>query len=123
MAARPAAMPSVRIRVMVMVTSLVGWDASTVGRPRSTFLDLRQGFLDLLVMRSRLTESVEAEDKVSQTIVRDQDFNPMPEPGAGGIANRLNWLRAGVMGANDGIVSTAAKIGRASCRERVCKYV
>src|SRR3546814_8043521 len=61
-------------------------------------------------MRSRLTDSVEAEDKVSQTIVRDQDFNPMPEPGAGGIANRLNWLRAGVMGANDGIVSTAAMV-------------
>ncbi len=25
----------------------------------------------------------------------------------GGLANRLNWLRAGVLGANDGIVSTA----------------
>ena len=25
----------------------------------------------------------------------------------GGIHNRLNWLRAGVLGANDGIVSTA----------------
>lgn len=30
------------------------------------------------------------------------------EPHAGGIAQRLNWLRAGVLGANDGIVSTAA---------------
>ncbi|MFW0786235.1 VIT family protein [Gordonia sp. CPCC 206044] len=30
------------------------------------------------------------------------------EPHAGnGLANRLNWLRAGVLGANDGIVSTA----------------
>ncbi len=29
------------------------------------------------------------------------------EPHEGGIANRLNWLRAGVLGANDGIVSTA----------------
>lgn len=29
------------------------------------------------------------------------------EPHAGGIGNRLNWLRAGVLGANDGIVSTA----------------
>ncbi len=29
------------------------------------------------------------------------------EPHAGNIAGRLNWLRAGVLGANDGIVSTA----------------
>jgi VIT1/CCC1 family predicted Fe2+/Mn2+ transporter len=30
------------------------------------------------------------------------------EPFAGSISGRLNWLRAGVLGANDGIVSTAA---------------
>lgn len=30
------------------------------------------------------------------------------EPHAGRIAGRLNWLRAGVLGANDGIVSVAA---------------
>ncbi|MBA3530023.1 MAG: VIT1/CCC1 transporter family protein [Propionibacteriaceae bacterium] len=30
------------------------------------------------------------------------------EPHGGGLANRLNWLRAGVLGANDGIVSVAA---------------
>jgi VIT1/CCC1 family predicted Fe2+/Mn2+ transporter len=29
------------------------------------------------------------------------------EPHQGGVNNRLNWLRAGVLGANDGIVSTA----------------
>ena len=29
------------------------------------------------------------------------------EPHAEGLGNRLNWLRAGVLGANDGIVSTA----------------
>ena len=29
------------------------------------------------------------------------------EPHEGSIASRLNWLRAGVLGANDGIVSTA----------------
>ncbi|AZG46841.1 VIT1/CCC1 transporter family protein [Gordonia insulae] len=29
------------------------------------------------------------------------------EPHRGSLANRLNWLRAGVLGANDGIVSTA----------------
>jgi VIT1/CCC1 family predicted Fe2+/Mn2+ transporter len=32
------------------------------------------------------------------------------EPHAGGISNRLNWLRAGVLGANDGIVSTAGLV-------------
>jgi VIT1/CCC1 family predicted Fe2+/Mn2+ transporter len=30
------------------------------------------------------------------------------EPHEAGLASRLNWLRAGVLGANDGIVSTAA---------------
>ena len=30
------------------------------------------------------------------------------EPHSGGLANKLNWLRAGVLGANDGIVSVAA---------------
>ena len=29
------------------------------------------------------------------------------EPHIGGLATRLNWLRAGMLGANDGIVSTA----------------
>src|ERR1700751_6008086 len=29
------------------------------------------------------------------------------EPHAGGLAGRLNWLRAGVLGGNDGIVSVA----------------
>ncbi|WP_438353909.1 VIT1/CCC1 transporter family protein [Microbacterium sp. CJ88] len=32
------------------------------------------------------------------------------EPHSGGIAQRLNWLRAGVLGANDGIVSVAAVV-------------
>ncbi|EPD86555.1 hypothetical protein HMPREF1529_00607 [Microbacterium sp. oral taxon 186 str. F0373] len=32
------------------------------------------------------------------------------EPHRGGVAQRLNWLRAGVLGANDGIVSTAAVV-------------
>ena len=34
-------------------------------------------------------------------------FHPQ-EPHGAGIAGRLNWLRAGVLGANDGIVSVAA---------------
>ncbi|WP_104168664.1 VIT family protein [Arthrobacter sp. SX1312] len=32
------------------------------------------------------------------------------EPHDGGVAGRLNWLRAAVLGANDGIVSTAATV-------------
>jgi len=32
------------------------------------------------------------------------------EPHRGGLAARLNWLRAGVLGANDGIVSTAGLV-------------
>jgi len=33
---------------------------------------------------------------------------PHDEPHGAGVASRLNWLRAGVLGANDGIVSVAA---------------
>ena len=32
------------------------------------------------------------------------------EPHRAGLAQRLNWLRAGVLGANDGIVSVAAVV-------------
>ena len=32
------------------------------------------------------------------------------EPHTAGIAGRLNWLRAGVLGANDGIISTAGLV-------------
>lgn len=32
------------------------------------------------------------------------------EPHRGGLAQRLNWLRAGVLGANDGIISVAAVV-------------
>ena len=32
------------------------------------------------------------------------------EPHSGAIGQRLNWLRAGVLGANDGIVSTAGLV-------------
>lgn len=35
-------------------------------------------------------------------------FSVHDEPHVPGLASRLNWLRAGVLGANDGIVSTAA---------------
>jgi vacuolar iron transporter family protein len=36
--------------------------------------------------------------------------HPAVEPHAHNVAGRLNWLRAGVLGANDGIVSTAGLV-------------
>lgn len=36
--------------------------------------------------------------------------SPVSDAQGGDIATRLNWLRAGVMGANDGIVSTAGMV-------------
>jgi VIT1/CCC1 family predicted Fe2+/Mn2+ transporter len=42
--------------------------------------------------------------------INASELEPGPhqdEPHEGGLNNRLNWLRAGVLGANDGIVSTA----------------
>lgn len=42
------------------------------------------------------------------------------EPHTGGISGRLNWLRAGVLGANDGIVSVAAiVVGVASASNQI----
>lgn len=38
----------------------------------------------------------------------DDSSQHLDEPHRAGLAQRLNWLRAGVLGANDGIVSTAA---------------
>ena len=38
----------------------------------------------------------------------DSPLGAHDEPHGEGVANRLNWLRAGVLGANDGIVSVAA---------------
>jgi hypothetical protein len=37
------------------------------------------------------------------------------EQNHGGLAGRLNWLRAGVLGANDGIVSTAGLVVGVAC--------
>lgn len=45
-----------------------------------------------------------------QGVVRDADQPHPHESHAGGLASRLNWLRAGVLGANDGIVSTAGLV-------------
>jgi VIT1/CCC1 family predicted Fe2+/Mn2+ transporter len=40
----------------------------------------------------------------------DSDATHSAEPHAGGVGQRLNWLRAGVLGANDGIVSVASLV-------------
>ena len=39
--------------------------------------------------------------------VKGGDATHSAEPHSAGLSNRLNWLRAGVLGANDGIVSVA----------------
>ena len=50
-------------------------------------------------------------------------FHP-DEPHRGGINGRLNWLRAGVLGANDGIVSVAAiVVGVAGATNEVAPVV
>jgi VIT1/CCC1 family predicted Fe2+/Mn2+ transporter len=47
----------------------------------------------------------------SETGALDVPVGPhADEPHEGGVNNRLNWLRAGVLGANDGIVSTAGLV-------------
>ncbi|HRI97632.1 MAG TPA: VIT family protein [Nocardioides sp.] len=49
-----------------------------------------------------------APDDVDEIDVSQLQAGPHEhEPHEGGLNNRLNWLRAGVLGANDGIVSTA----------------
>ncbi|MCL2515603.1 MAG: VIT family protein [Microbacteriaceae bacterium] len=43
-------------------------------------------------------------------MTNDALANQPDEPHRGGLAQRLNWLRAGVLGANDGIISVAAVV-------------
>lgn len=40
----------------------------------------------------------------------DSDATHPAEPHGGGVSQKLNWLRAGVLGANDGIVSVASLV-------------
>lgn len=42
------------------------------------------------------------------TFIPDSPTGHQNEPHGAGLAHKLNWLRAGVLGANDGIVSVAA---------------
>ncbi len=44
---------------------------------------------------------------MSETTADSQDVSHQDEPHSDGLNARLNWLRAGVLGANDGIVSVA----------------
>ena len=44
---------------------------------------------------------------MTKEAVTNVDVNDHSEPHGDNISGRLNWLRAGVLGANDGIVSTA----------------
>jgi VIT1/CCC1 family predicted Fe2+/Mn2+ transporter len=47
----------------------------------------------------------------ARATARNRRAAPHPsEPHAAGLAGRLNWLRAGVLGANDGIVSVAGLV-------------
>lgn len=46
-------------------------------------------------------------DVVLMDIVAAVSTTPHHEPHEGSVSSKLNWLRAGVLGANDGIVSTA----------------
>ena len=47
---------------------------------------------------------------MSDSDAPDSPSGHSAEPHAGGLGQRLNWLRAGVLGANDGIVSTAGLV-------------
>lgn len=57
-----------------------------------------------------LTGDVSEDDTVNDQVPvpsESEAVNHADEPHSGTMAGRLNWLRAGVLGANDGIVSTA----------------
>jgi len=61
--------------------------------------------------RAGLVEVMDADDMMPsdaqvQAAAEGRPTHPA-EPHSGGTAGRLNWLRAGVLGANDGIVSVA----------------
>lgn len=55
------------------------------------------------------TPAGDAPDEIPATLGR-ATITQVDEPHASGMSGRLNWLRAGVLGANDGIVSTAGVV-------------
>ena len=77
---------------------LIGWSTTT--------LLLDEGSLATLVMSLRvwLPIFMTSSDSAILTL-HPSEFNI-----GAGLASRLNWLRAGVLGANDGIVSVAAVV-------------
>jgi VIT1/CCC1 family predicted Fe2+/Mn2+ transporter len=48
--------------------------------------------------------------RYDDTEVRSEAWHVATEPHGANLADHLNWLRAGVLGANDGIVSTTGLI-------------
>ena len=84
---RPVAAPS--------PSQMAAWQRSLA------LLDRTSGPVHDQAMTSETTEPV-------GDPVHPEDIGPhADEPHHEGVASRLNWLRAGVLGANDGIVSTA----------------
>ena len=64
-----------------------------------------------LVRQSGLQFSgIMADDKPLLTGLPGGNMQHLIEPHAGSVNSRLNWLRAGVLGANDGIISTAGLV-------------
>lgn len=53
---------------------------------------------------NRLTKSQQEQNRVEDAIIASEEFQK------NSMAAKLNWLRAGVLGANDGIVSTAGLV-------------
>ena len=77
--------------------------ASAYGSPMSTTQPVAGLFARLQADRSRNTKLQRVGNIPSESDAgRHEDNEPF---GGGSIAQRLNWLRAGVLGANDGIVS------------------
>src|SRR4051812_37758036 len=58
------------------------------------------------------TEGSDSDDSASalQEAAVGHGAATVPEPHTAALSSRLNWLRAGVLGANDGIVSTAGLV-------------
>lgn len=58
------------------------------------------------------------------SFIPDSPTGHQNEPHGAGIAHKLNWLRAGVLGANDGIVSVAAiVVGVAAATSQVAPII
>ena len=82
----------------------------TAGHLANARRGTRHGLLALCTNdRARFTGVVAPSD-VSADLRRQDGPRFVPEPHSDSLASRLNWLRAGVLGANDGIISTAGLV-------------